>query len=75
MVFYYSISPLSKLGFMVSRGYGDSYKRNLFKRRVRFIYRNHPLQNLTTIVKPAKSNYSYQGLKESFDAYFNELNV
>jgi len=61
---------------MVSRGYGNSYKRNLFKRRVRFIYRNHSFKKkLATIVKPAKLNYNYKDLKESFNTYFKELNA
>ena len=61
---------------MVSRAYGDSNERNLFKRRARFIYRNNQNKNLpSTIVKPTKSGYDYKELKESFNAYFNELNA
>ena len=59
---------------MVSKKYGPSTERNLFKRRVRYLYNSLFLnKNLTTIVRPTKSNYNYKQLNGAFAVFFDNL--
>ena len=76
LVFYYSASNSSKIGFMVSKNYGSSIERNLFKRSVRSIYlSSNKNKNLTLIVRPSKSKYNNKQLNDAFGEFFDRPNI
>ncbi len=61
---------------MVSKKYGIAVKRNLFKRQARSLYRelvNKNERSFGLIVKPLKTNISYEVLCLSFDTLNKEL--
>ena len=54
----------------MSKKYGNSVKRNLFKRRVREVFINKVYKaqiNVALIVKPKKPDIHYSAIDHSFD--------
>ena len=67
LLFRFKNSDSSRLGFVVSRKYGNSVKRNLFKRRCRmlfFHYLKHKKQ--TIVIQPLKNNISWNEIQAGF---------
>jgi ribonuclease P protein component len=76
ITFKYNQSQKGPLYFIVSKKYGNAVQRNLFRRRVRSLYRSLVAQKKDSfglIVKPLKTNISYKALGLSFDALDKEL--
>jgi len=63
--FKYTSAPRPSLGLAVSKHYGNSVARNLFKRRCRAIFRNKFINKnalVALIVRPIKQNISFQDM-------------
>ena len=57
------------LGLVVSKKYGDSVQRNLFKRRCRSLFKTTVIDNkilCSVVVRPNKQNVSLKSINESF---------
>ena len=67
VVFNYSKQGHPALYFIVNTKYGSAIKRNLFKRRVRALFKTFFYNsNIGLIIKPLKSNIQYSELLISF---------
>ena len=67
VVFNYSKLGHPALYFIVNTKYGNAIKRNLFKRRVRELFKkNFDDSDIGLIVRPIKSNIQYSELLISF---------
>ncbi len=67
VVFNYSKQGHPALYFIVNTKYGNAIKRNLFKRRVRGLFKTFfDNSDIGLIVKPLKSNIQYSDLLISF---------
>ena len=58
-----------RLGFTVSKKYGDAVNRNLLKRRCRHGYNKHFVGNLfgcSVVVSPISSGLSYKKVDRAF---------
>tara|TARA_B110000116_G_scaffold178316_1_gene154413 strand:+ start:823 stop:1134 length:312 start_codon:yes stop_codon:yes gene_type:complete len=77
LVFKYIDSKESVLHFFVGRKYGNAIKRNLFKRRSRFLYSKllNKLDGLALglSIYPLKKNISFTELQASFILLENKL--
>jgi len=77
LVFRYVDSKESFLHFFVGRKYGNAIKRNLFKRRSRFLYsklfKKLDILSLGISVYPLKKNISFPELKSCFNLLENKL--
>ena len=73
--YYYISDNNPRLGFIVSRKYGNSVERNLFKRRCRYAFYQLIKKGVmhSIIIKPKTHNISWQIIKESFSTLHNEL--
>ena len=63
--FKYTSGSRPSLGLIVSKHYGNSVVRNLFKRRCRAIFRNKFITRgvlIALIVRPIKQNISFQDM-------------
>jgi len=71
LLFKYKLDDNPKIGFIVSRKYGNAYHRALFKRRCRSLFKKYRLLGFgcTIILKPNKTRFSYREL----EVCFNEL--
>ena len=69
VLFNYSPQNHSSLYFIVSTKYGNAVKRNLFKRRVKSLFKKffHDDNNMGLVVKPLKSNIQYSELLLCFE--------
>ena len=64
------------LGLVVSKKYGGSVQRNLFKRRCRFLFKTIVIDNkilCSVVVRPNKQNVSLKSINESFALLYNQL--
>ena len=70
LVFRYNDSKESFLHFFVGRKYGNAIKRNLFKRRSRFLYSNLSKKidvlSLGVSIYPLKKKYFFSRIKILF---------
>ena len=60
---------LGRVGFVVRRGLGSACKRNLFRRRARFLYNDlftKKQKNIDIIIVPKTINLSWLEIKDSF---------
>ena len=76
IIFYYNVSFKKQIGFIVSKKFGSATKRNLFKRRFRFLYlKNFDINNFHTslIVKPLNFKMSYSDIKNSYFLFLKKL--
>ena len=74
--FNYIFQPHPVLGFIVSKKYGNSVNRNLFKRRCRNLFRNELVKrkiNIALIVIPRKKNVSFLNISTSFRILYEKL--
>ena len=74
--FKYTSSTRPGLGLVVSKKYGDSVQRNLFKRRCRSLFKNTVIDNkilCSVVVRPNKQNVSLKSINESFALLYNQL--
>jgi len=76
LLFNYIYNEEPKLGFIVSKKYGNSVKRNLFKRRCRHVFYQLIKQGFTysIIIKPITNNISWEKINESFDSLYKKIN-
>ena len=65
-----------RIGFIVSRKYGNSVERNLFKRRCRYIFYKLIKSGFSysIIVKPKTKNIKWNTIKESFESIHENIN-
>jgi len=75
LLFRVGINNGSKIGFIVSKKYGNAIKRNLFKRRARSLFQKQSKiisSNIAIIVQPLKNNVDYLSLDASFKKVFQK---
>jgi len=76
--FLYFYTKNKKIGFIVSKKYGSSSSRFLFKRRCRFIYLNSsifPEKSVGIIIKPKKNiQMNYDSIYLNFLSFLNYMN-
>ena len=72
LLFSYISSKTPKLGFIVSKKYGNSVQRNLFKRRCRYAFYQLVKQGISysIIIKPKTQNISWKIINDSFEAIY-----
>jgi len=74
--FKYISSSRPGLGLAVSKKYGHSVQRNLFKRRCRALFKTTIIDNkilYSVVVRPNKQNVSLKSINESFTLLYNQL--
>jgi len=74
--FKYILSSRPGLGLVVSKKYGDSVQRNLFKRRCRSLFKTTIIDNkilCSVVVRPNKQNVSLKSINESFSRLYDQL--
>ena len=74
--FKYISSSRPCLGFIVSKKYGGSIQRNLFKRRCRSLFKTALIDNkiyCSVVIRPNKQNVSLKSINESFALLYNQL--
>ena len=76
LTFNYAYRSPSLLGLIVSRRYGNSVMRNLFKRRCRSLFREHELNNdndIALVVRPNKQNVSFINMHSAFGKLYDKI--
>tara|TARA_Y100000588_G_C13350749_1_gene542301 strand:- start:115 stop:408 length:294 start_codon:yes stop_codon:yes gene_type:complete len=71
-------SQYSEIGFIVSKKYGNSVKRNLLKRRCRTLFYKFFINNkikASLIVCPKKQNINYISVMNFFNFIYKQLNA
>ena len=74
--FTFAPGDAPKMGLVVSRKYGNSVQRNLFKRRCRSLFKTKMIDNnisYSVVVRPRAQNVSYKSINESFTLLYNQL--
>ena len=64
------------LGLAVSKYYGGSVERNLFKRRCRSLFRNKIVSkglNVAVVVRPCKQNISFSYMESAFENLYETI--
>ena len=67
--FKYITTSFSNISFSISRQYGNAVKRNLLRRRCKYLYQIILLKKepkISIIIKPNRKNISYKSLHKSF---------
>ena len=74
LLFKYTYNETPKLGFIVSRKYGNSVQRNLFKRRCRYAFYKLIKEGFTysIIIKPKAHNITWKNINKSFESLHEE---
>ena len=74
--FYYTKISQNKIGFIVSKKFGNAFKRNQFKRRCRSLYSEQISNNnyIALVIKPNNNNYNFNHLKKAFNGLFAYVN-
>ena len=70
IVFKYVKSQHPLIGFLVSKKFGKSHERNLFKRRCRAAFQQKLIKqniNYSIIIRPAAKSISWKKINDSFD--------
>ncbi len=73
--FRYAYASQPALGLIVSKHYGNSVARNLFKRRCRAIFRNKFITRgvlIALIVRPVKQNISFQNMDDALGELYEK---
>ena len=75
LLFKYTYNETPKLGFIVSRKYGNSVKRNLFKRRCRYAFYKLIKEGFTysIIIKPEAQDIKWKTINKSFESLHAEI--
>ena len=74
--FKYSTNSGPALGLIVSKYYGNSVVRNLFKRRCRALFRARFIKSsasVSVIVRPNKKNISYVDMDAAFGSLYEKI--
>ena len=74
--FKYASSLKPGIGLVVSKGYGGSVQRNLFKRRCRSLFKITIIDNnilFSIVVRPNKDNISFKSINESFFLLYDQI--
>ena len=74
--YYYISDNNPRLGFIVSRKYGNSVERNLFKRRCRYAFYQLIKKEFpySIIIKPKKQKINWSIIKKSFETVYEQIN-
>ena len=74
--YYYISDNNPRLGFIVSRKYGNSVERNLFKRRCRYAFYQLIKKEFpySIIIKPKKQKINWSIIKKSFESVYEQIN-
>ena len=72
ILFYYINNQNPRLGFMVSRKYGNSVQRNLFKRRCRYAFYKLIKSGFTysIIIQPKTKNIKWEKINKTFELIY-----
>ena len=75
LFFKYTYNETPKLGFIVSRKYGNSVQRNLFKRRCRYAFYKLIKEGFTysIIIKPEVQDIKWETINKSFESLHAEI--
>ena len=75
LLFKYTYNETPKLGFIVSRKYGNSVQRNLFKRRCRYAFYKLIKKEFTysIIIKPEAHNITWKNINKSFESLYEKI--
>jgi ribonuclease P protein component len=74
--FNYTSRSQPALGLIVSRRYGNSVSRNLFKRRCRSIFRNRFINKgalVALIIRPNKQNISFMDIDAALGGVYEKI--
>ena len=74
--FKYTSRSLPALGLIVSKHYGNSVVRNLFKRRCRTLFRIAFINRgalVALVVRPNKQNISFKNMSDAFGELYEEI--
>ena len=74
--FRFAPGPEPRMGFIVSKKYGNSVQRNLFKRRCRSLFKIKMIDNnilYSVVVRPNRQNISCQSINESFALLYHQF--
>ena len=69
LTFKYAQTNISKIGFVVSKKYGNAVRRNKLKRRCRALFADNIMNknlNISVIIFPNKQNIKYKNLSSDF---------
>ena len=74
LLFKYTYDENPKLGFIVSRKYGNSVQRNLFKRRCRHAFYQIIKLGLkySIIIKPTEKNIKWNQIDDAFNILYKK---
>ena len=76
LLFKYTYNETPKLGFIVSRKYGNSVQRNLFKRRCRYaFYKLIKEEGFTysIIITPKSNSIGWKTINQSFKSLYEKI--
>ena len=74
--FKHTPSSRPALGLIVSKHYGNSVARNLFKRRCRALFRTSIINrgvDISLIVRPNKQNMSFMDMETAFEGLYENI--
>ena len=74
--FKYTRGPRPTLGLIVSKAYGNSVVRNLFKRRCRALFRTWFINrdvDISLIVRPYKKSVSFVDMNAAFEKLYENI--
>ena len=74
--FKYVLHNSAALGMAVSRNYGGSVDRNLFKRRCRSLFRNKIVSrglSIALVVRPCKQNIPFSYMESAFENLYETV--
>jgi len=74
--FKYTFISRPALGLIVSKHYGNSVARNLFKRRCRALFRTRFINRdtmIAIIVRPNKKNISFRNIDTAFGGLYEKI--
>ena len=74
--YYYISDNNPRLGFIVSRKYGNSVERNLFKRRCRYAFYQLIKKEFpySIVIKPKRQKINWSIIKKSFETLYEQIN-
>ncbi|MBC8213441.1 MAG: ribonuclease P protein component [Candidatus Marinimicrobia bacterium] len=75
LLFRYRKTDCPKIGFIVSRKYGNAYHRALFKRRCRSLFEKYRSLGScwTIILRPNKTKITFSDVENSFKVFYENL--
>ena len=74
ILFYYIDNQNPQLGFIVSKKYGNSVQRNLFKRRCRYAFYKLIKNEFTysIIIQPKIKNINWETINKAFESIYEK---